>query len=326
MELSPQEQQERLTRLIELRLRLVKLSKEQRSAWTAISRAMIEVEREALWKLTTTSFTAWVRQLSGETHLHESNYWRALQAGRYWLCVHDTDDLDFLKKATAPAESIELVEKICRHAPAEVSNGLLERTVAGLLSRDDLRETWRTYRPLSGGRTARGRGTTGWEDIVPDNEALTAVVRSEMTQALRRYARDWLPQPLGRTHTLENVIIHTGAAHTPYPLDLVIATQPDPESPDDLSLWGVEIKCSPTELVEDKINDPLPFLDGFWVAVPAHLTDDALTVFSYRIGVLAIDGGIEGTVTRVRQTRYSQTHPSRRLALLTTLFRRTLNW
>ncbi|HTU63924.1 MAG TPA: hypothetical protein VMF89_35910, partial [Polyangiales bacterium] len=146
----------------------------------------MQVDRERLWEGHASSFTAWVQGMARRADLQESVFWRSLKAGRIYLELTGNDQLD--AKDSVSAESLELADKISRHAPKSVTSQVLERTLDGELSRAELRDVWATYRPAAGGVTARGR--------LPDD----ASAREEAV-ALRRAA--WEAQKRNRENSSE---------------------------------------------------------------------------------------------------------------------------
>lgn len=99
--------------------------------------------------------TAWVQGMARRADLQESVFWRYLKAGRIYLEL--TGETELAPDVSVSAESLELADKIRRHAPKAVTSQVVERTLDGGLGREQLRDVWATYRPASGGATARGR-------------------------------------------------------------------------------------------------------------------------------------------------------------------------
>jgi hypothetical protein len=170
-----------------------------RLAWPAIGRLLHEAERAGTWRGSAENFTAWMREVAGPAcGLKETAIWRYLRAFR----VYERLRADLLERgATLPApeklqtlispEGLELLDKLTRVAPPEVTDPMAVRLAAGTLARKELRAVWEDYRPALLGRTAQGRGVPVPKVDARNPQAEAALMRGRLLSLLRRGAPAW---------------------------------------------------------------------------------------------------------------------------------------
>ena len=61
---------------------VVKLSRSEQQSWQRVAELLILTEEKSLWTIHAKSFTQWVKGLAAKAKVQESNFWRALKAGR----------------------------------------------------------------------------------------------------------------------------------------------------------------------------------------------------------------------------------------------------
>ena len=134
------------------------------TSWGSLAAELIRVEKMGDWKRFG-SFSGYIANLAEATKKTKSSFWRVLSAGHDYLQLRKKLDPagKHLPKLDDPAikaspESLEILRKISRVAPTELVTDLERRTMDGTISRRELRNLWETYRPVLGGKTARGRG------------------------------------------------------------------------------------------------------------------------------------------------------------------------
>jgi hypothetical protein len=137
------------------------------SSWALIGMILDQVDREKYWARDAQSFSEWLKSYAPRIGMKESSLWRYLSASRYYQKLRK--DLNVRKvrsKSLAmlpdgiSAENLELLEKLERVVPKKEFEEVAGRVLAGDVKRNELRELWKTYRPVLSGRTARGRGMT----------------------------------------------------------------------------------------------------------------------------------------------------------------------
>lgn len=267
---------------------LVRNAQSEKRRWQEVAGLLMRVERERLWQEAAPSFTAWLQGIARRADLQESVFWRCLKAGRIYLELSGRDALD--QNLDVSAESLELADKISRHAPKAVVQQVLTRTLEGELGRTELRQVWQTYKPAAGGTTARGRLPTDAEEREqvlaarqaewraqqrkPENRA--EVRRSELAAAFR--AASWLgsfDQAHGEAHT-EKLVAKVSS---------ILVVRRDAYRPSALELHGLWTCVSEPEL-HDFDYGPAPGVELMWLAVPAELTNSALLKAPRLLGLL----------------------------------------
>ena len=143
------------------------LIQRQMRSWAQVGLILDRVEREKYWARDAPSFSEWLKSFAPRIGMKEASLWRFLGASRYYqkLRKHLAGrNVPFPPLARLPgtisAEHLEILSKIERVLPKKDFEKLGERVLTGNVTRNELRELWKTYRPILAGRTARGRGMT----------------------------------------------------------------------------------------------------------------------------------------------------------------------
>ncbi len=277
-----------MSALAAIEAELVRNAQSEKRRWQEVAGLLMRVERERLWPETAPSFTAWLQGVARRADLQESVFWRCLKAGRIYLELSGREALD--QDLDVSAESLELADKISRHAPKAVVQQVLARTLDGELGRSELRQVWQTYKPAAGGTTARGRLPV---DAQEREEALAArqaewraqqrkpenraeVRRSELAAAFR--SASWLgsfDQAHGEAHT-EKLVADVCS---------LLVVRRDAHQPAALELHGLWTCVSTPELADFNFG-PAPGVELMWLAVPTELTEGALQKAPRLLGLL----------------------------------------
>jgi hypothetical protein len=312
--------------LLALEKQLIQRVQEEQRRWQDIAVLLMRVKNEALWQGHASSFTGWVEGVARRADLQASVFWRCLNAGRIYLELTGSEQLD--ADARLSAESLELADKIRRHAPRAVASEVVERTLGGELSRAELRRVWDTYRLAAGGATARGRlpddpasrdealsqRSSAWEAQKRTPESRAEVRRGELLTAFRQ--ADWLGGcDQGRTETKLPGLAGRVAA--------VLVARRRGSAPERLELHGVWTAVSLPELMDFEFKAPAG-IDLMWLAVPADLSAEAEQRAPRLLGVLALKKDRTMHVAREAQRRPMQAEG--RLALLSTLLQSAYLW
>lgn len=166
--------------------------------WGQIAADLLRVEHSREWRRAGfPSFSLYLEQEAKRLNRRKSVLWRILSAGEFYTRLLKKVDPqgNILPGLTDPGlsaspESLELLEKIGRVAPAEVMENFEVRTINGTISRRELRDVWESYRPVLEGRTKRGRGvltpqinrnSPGIKISLSEAYVLTQVLRSGPT-------------------------------------------------------------------------------------------------------------------------------------------------
>jgi hypothetical protein len=316
-----------VTQLADVEAQLLSHAHAERRRWQQIAKLLMEVDEGRLWEGHAPSFTAWIQGMARRADLQESVFWRCLKAGRIYLELTGRDELDV--NDAVSAESLELADKICRHAPKAITKQVLERTLDGGLSRAELRDVWATYKPAAGGSTARGRlpedlvareqsvaaRRAAWESQKRNPENRSEVRRAEMLVSFREAA--WLVGPVDQTRA------ETRVNSLPGRLAAVLTVRRDGQKPERIEIHGLWTCVAAPELADFEFKAP-GGIDLMWLAVTPELAPRALTKAPRMLGILELVPN-----RRLRVAREAQRRPvdaQGRLELLGELLQRAYLW
>lgn len=249
-----------------------------RRNWTRIYQLMHEVEIDELYKERedTPSYTSWVNALADELHVHVSLLWARLKAGRSYVeyesralkqgrAVTPLADLD------VSPDSLNLCEKVAGKNAAEMDK-LIDRVIAGELTRDDLRKAVRAKR-AAGGEMPKTRHDRISADQRVEKSAI--VTAADIVMALRRPS--WLPTAREDEHfkhiyhLFSEFRIPSGSSSSVRRIDAMIAETITASEKDTVVLRGIEIKTDTNDLLNDhKMQEYTEFCDYFYIAIPAE--------------------------------------------------------
>jgi len=312
--------------LAAIEAQLIKRMQDEQRRWQDVAQLLMRVKSEALWESHASSFTAWVEGIARRADLQPSVFWRCLNAGRLYLELSGKDELD--PSSPVSAESLELADKIRRHAPKAVATEVLERTLDGELSRAELRRVWGTYRVAAGGSTARGRlpddptareeavsaRSAAWEAQKRKPENRADVRRAELGAAFREAS--WLgPYDQAHTDTQPRGLSGRVAA--------LLVVRRKAQQADRLELHGLWTAVSVPELVDYEFKAP-PGVDFMWLAVSPELGVEAENRAPRMLGILSLKRDRTLAVLRDAQRRPVQAEG--RTSVLTSLLQSAYLW
>ena len=268
----------------------------EKSRWVRMYRLMETVEQEKLYleRQDTPSFTSWVNALAVEQHIHVSLLWLRLKAGRVYneyaewakergRWVPDLEETDM------PAESLSLCKTVAGK-DMEQRSILIEKVMAGDLTRDDLRAAARARRG-HGGQVAvnkhankqvnfdtadggkDGCNKSDGEDRMKDKMECEAITAADIYMALRDSY--WL-KPVEHDakfeciyHVLAEFRADSGSSRYTRRLDAVVVDNLTEIRRNVVTLRGIEIKTSKQDLIRDvKMAEYTEFVDLFYLAIP----------------------------------------------------------
>jgi hypothetical protein len=130
---------------------LATLLTQTKHCWGELADAIGKIERDRNWRAIYPSFTRWVRATAKTAGVPESHLWRLLGAKRFYdrVCSETpTASLPSLVDASKSitAEQLELIDKITRSKASAEIVPILNDTLAGKLTREQLRTMWRVIR------------------------------------------------------------------------------------------------------------------------------------------------------------------------------------
>ena len=156
-------------------------------SWIDLYLLLEQVREGKLYEPEHRSFTAFVRHVADENHVHESILWQRRKAGKTYRRYQqikaqqgeDTKAIEELKESKVSPETLELCQKIAQKDD-EVFTSLVEKAIAGEVTRDSLRQTYATMRDKqiteaieysrSHREDAEGDSNTKGTNSMPDNK------------------------------------------------------------------------------------------------------------------------------------------------------------
>jgi hypothetical protein len=253
---------------------LAALSRGEVSSWSQIGNILIEVDQSGYWRNEATSFTDWLKHRADKFKLHESTLWRYLTAGRYYIQLRKTlternvlcPPLESLSGDVSP-ENLELLSKITRVAPDDALQRLTERVIGASITRAELRATWQAYRPVLGGRTARGVSPPHIN--LADRDQVDSLLQATVLTALSAGGSAWTGiEKLEICRLFTNVRPEYAGPLPSCEIDVVAMVREHEKSP--LKIHGIEIIGSFNRQEKSKFVAMAPFCDLLWVATPDY--------------------------------------------------------
>jgi hypothetical protein len=243
------------------------------ASWADLGLLLDRVDTTGAWKASARSFTDWVRGQSPALGLREASLWRYLAAVRYYRSLAESTPgsapmpaLDSVAHRVSP-ENLEILAKVSRVAPADVTTRLTDRVLAGTLNREALRQTWRAYRPALAGRTARGRGVRAPRVNWSDPTQYGALLAAETLTSLAQNPTDWLGDTMPDLLELFTPVEFVPAGQSaPIRFDAVVALRERRGDP--LRFHGVEVRGPDTPPLKGaRLDRLLGACDYLWLAL-----------------------------------------------------------
>lgn len=218
--------------------------------WGQLSAYLLDIRARGTWRATAPSLTVWVKACAQRLRRTEASLWRSIASGRFYRACCETllqqgivlPDLLYVPEGVSP-ESLELWAKINRVAPPALLKDLELAVLQGKVTRTELRKIWETYRPVLGGRNARGRDTPAPQFDEHDPEQRLSRAEADGLMVLRRAGPAWTGHPDAERYTVfplvDPILLGTGMG---LGIDVVIAVQPKGSSR--LELHGVQFKAT----------------------------------------------------------------------------------
>ena len=264
--------------------------------WGQLSAYLLDVRTRGTWRSTAPSFTIWVKTCAQRLGRTEASLWRSIASGRFYRGRCETllqqgvvlPDLLYVPEGLSP-ESLELLAKISRVAPAALLNDLEFPALQGHVSRVELRKIWETYRPVLGGRNARGRNalTPKFDEHDPQQQLSRA--EADGLMVLRRAGPTWTGHPDALRYAVfplvDSIPLATGMG---LGIDVVIVVQPKGSLR--LEFHGVQFK---TTAPHGRLDDVLPLpecVDAGWVFFMPNSSPNPPTV-PEPLGLLSAEQG-----------------------------------
>ena len=281
--------------------------------WARIYELMNSVEQGELYRPAYRSFTAWVNHTAEVAKCHVSTLWARLKAGRVYAeyaerAAKAGKQVQAIDAVAVSPDTLALCEKVAGKN-ADMMDTLIEKAVAGQMTREDWREAARAKR-AAGGRMATSkydRLTAADRDEHGDRSDTTA---TDLIIGLKSTA--WLhPQEDGfkkgfprKYHVFTEFRADTGETRNTRRMDALICETLTTGAKDTVVLRGIEIKVSVSDLVNDhKMQEYTDYCDYFYIAIPdrQEMIDAAESVRLPSWGILVLQSTTAGKRIKVLQ-------------------------
>lgn len=281
-----------------------------KSSWVQIYKLMTKVETQKLYKDTYSSYTQWVNKIADDMHIHVSLLWRRKKAGAFYseyqrrmLNKGKKVSMDDLQKISP--DNLVLAERIAGNNTV-VADQLIDKIRQGELKRKDLSQALLAAKrcraeqgladPVNGYDKKKQRERLEKEQkesaTRPDQRKITAM---DIMAALEIY-RNWVGNPIDkigrqpRYKVVGEFGVDSPGSRNARRIDALVAETITAEHPREITLHGIEIKVSRSDLQHDeKMAEYTPYVDRFWIATPPYLVDDAEELAMPCWGILAVD-------------------------------------
>jgi len=266
---------------------LLKQSLTGKRDWRLLARLILACEKSELWKGQTNSFSAWLKQYAEQLGIQITNLWRYRRAANaafvFWgdMGLREVDDLMDIPKGISP-ESIEILEKISRAAPAYLVKDLAARLLKKELPISELRSLWRQFRPVLDGKNARGRGK-----LVPalsrkSTQRKASLLEDLAIESLRRLrAKDIGGGGTSQIKILRNVMVKAGH----FELDAVMVVSGGKGG---VEIHGVEILGQIYPAKIQFLQLLRNYCDYVWAAFPSDATLEISHDLDADIGLIQV--------------------------------------
>jgi hypothetical protein len=288
-----------------------KLAHGESMPWTELSVLLDQVDKTGYWEETANSFTDWLKSNAEKLGNKESTLWRYLVVGRYYHDLRkqfarvklEYPPLLKLPKHVSP-EKLELLSKLGRVAPKDFFEKLIYDVLDNAITRDDIREQWKAFRPALKGKTARGRRVLRPMVNLKNKDEFSSVREALIINALKAYGSNWLGKPKAKMYEVKmHVKLDPGLSRNV--LDAVILYKQDNKT--DLEVHIIE--TMPSFLFRKNDGSKFDFLskhcDYLWIAVsndPKDMISKSLLKSNYPdyVGILTIDNSDISVVRKAK--------------------------
>ncbi|MAX51734.1 MULTISPECIES: hypothetical protein [Methylophaga] len=259
--------------------------------WGPIAHLIEQTHQNELWRPDFANFSEWMANLSETYDISRARCWRYKKAGSYYNSLRSTDD-SLCELYDLPdyvsAEALEILERLERVAPAEITGNIKEQVLKGQISIRTLKQTWAAYRPALDGATNRGRGTAYFRPHVH-----TAVrFEAESILALSQ-DRAWT----GSRKPARCVVLHNVKdEHNRESYDGLAMVQESLESPVDIHIFELHYKSGLGSI--SQLVSPEHYVDFCWLVLPDDEARPYRSTEKNSFGVIGLADGGELTVYR----------------------------
>lgn len=252
--------------------------------WGPLSHLIGKVHQGELWRPEFANFSEWMTYLSEAFDISRARCWRYKKAGSYYNTLRANNDsmceLYDLPEYVS-AEALEILERLERVAPKNVTENIKDQVLKGQISIRTLKQTWAAYRPALEGATSRGRGRAEFPAKVRDSIQFEAESILALTQD-----RAWTGKASpARCVVLPNVedkeqrLVYDGLALVQLSLD----------SPVEIHVFELHSRVGLGPI--EHLKSPQPYADYCWLVLPEADAKSLRTPKKNTYGVIGLDDG-----------------------------------
>lgn len=306
-----------------IRRALRHLARGKRLPWPQLACLLDSIDKSNYWANSAKSFTEWLKQNAESIGLKESTLWRYLVVGRYYRDLRRQfarvklgyPPLEELPSHVSP-EKLEILAKLARVAPKDVYEPIVDLVLKNKISREELRAKWRAFRPVLGGKTARGRGVLPPRINRRDQDQYHSLREAMMINAITSHGPGWLGDD---RPVMYDVKMHVRPDYQGsnkyrfrYEFDAVaLVKRKDAQ----LEIHGIEISGGLFTRIQ-RLVEMAEHCDYFWVALHRQgqniICNPKIRLPDY-IGVISVD---DGEIYVVHRAEPCKKDPTKSIALL----------
>lgn len=171
-----------------------------KKAWVEIYKLLKIIETRELWRITSYTFTGWLKSFSERNKISISLLWRIKQAGKFYeeFQNRNTDkDIPNLSNVKLPVESLNLIERIAG-SNEEIADNMMNRLLNKEISIKDLRSAWETT------KAERKLATPPTHDLTKEEKIQLAHQISAKDIAIALSNANWIPKEIIPTQQFYN--------------------------------------------------------------------------------------------------------------------------
>lgn len=215
------------------------------------------------WSENHSSFSAWIDFIVNHYKISKARCWRYKKAGEYYNSLREKD------KALPPlydlpshisAESLEILERIERIAPAKETETLKTQILNGDAPIRVVKQTWKAYKPALQGETKRGRGKQLTAMTLSDKEKFETDCYLALANSYQ-----WLSSTKPARKVVYRNVEDKKNKHT---YDYLVLVQKHLDS--DVEVHAIETKLNTRETL-DEIASKSGYIDYAWHLEASHI-------------------------------------------------------
>jgi len=264
---------------------LIRASLAGKRDWRVLARIILECERDGLWKGKASSFSAWLKLFAEQLGIQISNLWRYRRAGKaafvFWGDQGQCriKSLEDMPDGISP-ESIEILDKISRAAPAYLVKQLSTRLFEKDIPMRELRALWKKFRSSLQG-DARGRSKIAPALSRSDSRRRASLLEELAAGALSRLRVSDVCSGEGSIKVLSNVIVMGGGCE----VDIAMVTS---GKVDGVEIHGVVVLTQVTPGKVAVLQRLKRYCDYVWVVLPDSPTAEVYRCLDEEIGLFQV--------------------------------------